>query len=55
VAPDSGCRRYHAVHDVNTDVLLTGVFPGDGQPKPVVFPAPGDVAELDEGRRMWTG
>jgi hypothetical protein len=37
-----------AVHDVNIVVLLTGDFPGDGQPKPVVFSAPGDVAELDE-------
>lgn len=37
-----------AIHKVNIDVLLTGDFPGDGQPKAVAFPAPGDVAEPDE-------
>jgi hypothetical protein len=36
------------VHGVNIDVLLTGEYPGDGQPKPVAFPDPAAVAELDE-------
>lgn len=27
-------------HNVKIDVLLTGDFPGDGKPKPVVFPDP---------------
>ena len=30
---------------VDIDVLLTGGFPGDGKPKPVVFPDPAAVAE----------
>src|SRR5262245_31728982 len=34
-----------SVHNVNIDVLITGDYPGDGQPKPVQFPAPEDVAE----------
>jgi hypothetical protein len=36
------------IHNVNIDVLLTGEYPGDGQPKPVVFPDPAAAAELDE-------
>ena len=36
------------VHNVNIDVLLTGDYPGDGQPKPVSCPDPAVVAELDE-------
>jgi hypothetical protein len=36
-----------AIHGVNIDVLLTGEYPGDGQPKPVVFPDPAAVAEPD--------
>ncbi len=30
---------------VDIDVLLTGGYPGDGKPKPVVFPNPAVVAE----------
>jgi hypothetical protein len=30
--------------DVAIDVLITGDYPGDGKPKPVRFPDPGDVA-----------
>ena len=36
------------IHGVNIDVLLTGEYPGDGQPKPVTFPDPAAVAEPDE-------
>jgi hypothetical protein len=36
------------VNNVNIDVLLTGDYPGDGKPKPVIFPDPVDVAEPDE-------
>lgn len=35
------------VHNVNIDILLTGDYPGDGLPKPVVFPRPETVSELD--------
>ena len=34
-----------AEHGVDIDVVLTGSFPGDGKPKPVVFPDPAQVAE----------
>jgi hypothetical protein len=34
-----------AVAGVPIDVLLAGDFPGDGEPKPVVFPDPASVAE----------
>jgi hypothetical protein len=36
------------IHGVNIDVLLTGEYPGDGQPKPVAFPEPASVSEPDE-------
>lgn len=32
-------------HGVNIDVVLTGMYPGDGQPKPVAFPDPATAAE----------
>jgi hypothetical protein len=40
---------YHdvVVKNVNIDVLLTGDYPGDGQPKPVAFPDPAGAAEPD--------
>jgi len=31
-------------HGVNVDVLSTGRFPGDDQPKPIAFPDPAEVA-----------
>jgi len=34
---------------VDVDVVLTGDFPGDGQPKPVAFPDPADAAEPRDG------
>lgn len=38
-----------AQHNVKIDVLITGQYPGDGLPKPVVFPEPEAVSEiLDE-------
>jgi hypothetical protein len=32
-------------HGVDIDVVLSGTYPGDGRPKPVVFPDPGVAAE----------
>lgn len=32
-------------HGVDIDVVLTGSYPGDGQPKPVAFPNPETTAE----------
>jgi hypothetical protein len=36
------------VNNVAIDVLLTGEYPGDGRPKPVAFPDPGEVAVRGE-------
>lgn len=42
-----------AEDNVTIDVLLTGEFPGDGRPKPVVFPDPAAVAEASpDGYRV---
>ena len=35
-----------ARHNVKIDVLITGQYPGDGLPKPVVFPEPEAVSEI---------
>ncbi len=35
------------ITNVSVDVLIAGDFPGDGKPKPVAFPNPSAVAELD--------
>jgi hypothetical protein len=34
-----------AEHGIDIDVVLTGSYPGDGKPKPVVFPDPAQAAE----------
>lgn len=34
------------VCDVNIDTLIVGQYPGDGLPKPVVFPEPESVVEI---------
>jgi hypothetical protein len=36
-------------HGVTIDVLVTGDYPGDGQPKPVQFPDPAKVAVREGG------
>jgi len=36
------------VCNVSIDVLLTGDYPGDGKPKPVVFPDPAVIATRGE-------
>jgi hypothetical protein len=42
----SGSRGMRdAEHGVDIDVVLTGTYPGDGKPKPVVFPDPAHAAE----------
>ncbi len=38
---------YDTIANTPVDVLLAGDFPGDGKPKPVSFPSPGDVSEFD--------
>jgi hypothetical protein len=34
---------------VRVEIVTAGEYPGDGQPKPVKFPAPSDVASNIEG------
>ncbi len=44
-----GSKNFHdAVCNVNINALIVGQYPGDGLPKPVVFPPPEVVAEVDE-------
>ncbi len=37
-----------AVCNVNVDALIVGEYPGDGLPKPIAFPAPETVSEVDQ-------
>jgi hypothetical protein len=37
-------------YGVDIDVVLAGMYPGDGRPKPVAFPDPGETAE--QGARI---
>src|SRR5262249_41896123 len=39
---------------VRVDVITTGEYPGDGQPKPVVFPNPAEVSVEKAGVRVVT-
>lgn len=46
VGRDSQCvARVVGEHGVDIDIVLAGSFPGDGKPKPVVFPDPAVAAE----------
>ena len=42
--PDSASLR-DVEHGVDIDVVLAGSYPGDGRPKPIVFPDPASAAE----------
>jgi hypothetical protein len=51
VAP--GSRNLRDVETgVKIEFIVTGEFPGDGKPKPVVFPAPEAVVERREGVKV---
>lgn len=41
-----------ASNGVNIDVIYTGEYPGDGKPKPIVFPDPAEVALAGERVRI---
>lgn len=46
-------RRFtDRVNGVCFDVLVTGLFPGSGQPGPIAFPDPADVSEVIDNRRV---
>jgi len=37
---------------VTLDILITGLFPGDGKPKPLAFPEPRRVSQRIDGQRV---
>jgi len=39
---------------VKIDFLISGQYPGDGKPGPVVFPTPGDASTVQDGIRVLT-
>ena len=39
-------------HDVKIDFLIAGDYPGDGRPKPIVFPDPASQPEQSDGFRV---
>jgi hypothetical protein len=48
-------RRFRdRVTGVTFDVLVTGLFPGSGQPGPIAYPDPADVSETIDGTRVLT-
>jgi hypothetical protein len=50
VSPCAGSKSLRdADSGVRIEFRLTGDYPGDGKPKPVVFPDPGSVAVLMDG------
>ncbi len=50
--PQRGRRFTDRANGVKLDVLVAGHYPGSGKPGPVAFPAPGDVSEVIEGKRV---
>jgi hypothetical protein len=53
VPPVAGSRDLRdAETGVRIEFLLSGQFPGDGKPKPVVFPDPSKVSVLIDGIRF---
>jgi hypothetical protein len=52
----SGARKsfVDAESGVRIEVLTTGEYPGDGQPKPVAFPDPASSSEMRDGLRVIT-
>jgi hypothetical protein len=53
-APVEGrTRRFtDRTNEVPVDFLLTGLFPGSGNPGPIAFPDPGDVGEVIDRARV---
>jgi len=55
VPPFKGSRNLRdAATGVRIEFLITGHYPGDGKPKPVVFPDPTTASELIDGVRYVT-
>jgi len=52
VPPFQGSKNLRdAEFGVKIEFIVTGEYPGDGKPKPVAFPEPGDVAVESDGIR----
>ncbi len=52
VPPFTGSKNLRdAEYGVRVEFLVAGEFPGDGKPKPVAFPDPGEVGVLIDGVR----
>jgi hypothetical protein len=45
-------RVVDRVNGIHIDVLVTGLFPGSGQPGPIAYPDPEGVAQVVEGNRV---
>jgi hypothetical protein len=46
-------RRFvDRLNQISLDILVTGRFPGSGQPGPIAFPDPADVSEAIAGYRV---
>jgi hypothetical protein len=46
-------RRFiDPVNGATFDLLLTGLYPGRGDPGPIAFPQPGEVAQTIDGRQV---
>ena len=46
-------RRFRdSINGVTFDVLLTGLFPGNGKPGPIAYPDPADVRETIKDRQV---
>ena len=42
-------KKYRTSENIPVEIIVAGEYPGDGLPKPVVFPKPGDVAVVIDG------
>ncbi len=50
--PSRPKRFYDRRHGVHIDVLVTGLFPGSGQPGPIAYPDPAEVSQMIQDARV---
>jgi len=50
--PERSRRFTDRANEVGLDILVTGRYPGSGEPGPIAFPDPADVSELIENHRF---
>ena len=51
---ESAQKKYRTSENIPIDIITSGEYPGDGVPKPVVFPDPAECAVLIEGVKTIT-